>query len=97
MPSRNVGKLLSGRTKGALLEEIKEKIDRTHERKYLSRRPHPLQYEKVGEDKSQATDDLEGTVDVTPSLSHVASTEPEVEDDIIAEERHLNVAKITAE
>jgi len=96
MPSTNVGKLLSGRTKAALLEEIEEEINRTHERKYLFRRPHPLQYEKVGEGKFEATDDLEGTVAITPSISHALSTEQKADDDVSAEERRLKEAKITA-
>ena len=96
MPSKNVGKLLSGRTKAALLEEIEEEINRTHERKYLFRRPHPLQYEKAGEGKFQATDDLEGTIAVAPSLSHVASTEQKADDDVTTEERRLGEARITA-
>jgi len=44
----------------------------------------------------KATDDLEGTIAVTPSLSHVPSTEQKADSSVNAEERRLKEAKITA-
>jgi len=64
---------LKHRNQVAVLEEVEEEISRTYERKYLLRRPHPLQFEKVGEGKFEAAEDLESTVPVSQSITPTAS------------------------
>lgn len=89
-PSR---KWIQNKTKPTALDEVEEEISRSYSRKYLLRRPHPLQYEKVGEGKFRADDEIEGIVPV--SSSHALSERRSKEDEVDVKELRLRQAKVT--
>jgi hypothetical protein len=66
---------LKEKTEPTSLDEVEEEISTSYSRKYLFRRPHPLQYEKDGEGQFAASEDLESIVPVTNSNTQSSSQE----------------------